>query len=972
MEFSIHAEAGTPGMALGFAETAFRACTGDEVGLLLDGAYRGRVPLRREGGRVLVDLPTYLLVRDLDLLDPVSNRSILRKSCSILPCYELAIGTIACAGGAIVGVFSVRGLDDHLLVECLENGQVLARGFATRLADARYRFSLPFSTVLAPEQKIACMFRIAGRLLDGPSFLLTMQALGVLGYVDQSEGGRVVGWACDLNAPDRPVAVDLVRGGVVVRTMVADQARPDLQAAGICDGQAGFSFLLPQDGSFSEPAEISVVLSGTALNLINSPLVVAVPSSMRGVFDRLHGMSAHGWALDLADPKSPVEVEAVCGDRVLARATAKLFRGDLQDAGLNDGFCAYRLDIGPQSVDLLGQDIHVRIAGRPDTVLEGSPRTMTLNPNLARYLKPARGLDPAILPRLRRMLDRRVGSSILSIIMPVYNTPRDWLVQAIESVLGQWCGHWELICIDDSSTAPDVGPTLRAYAWRDGRVRVLTAPVNGGIAASTNLGLRAARGEYVAFLDHDDLMEPDAVYHLLRAARQSGADLIYSDEATTDENIDSIVEVKARPAFSYDYYLSHPYFVHMLCVRRQMAYDVGGWDETMSISADIDFVLRVLGSAATVAHVPRVLYRWRTHGDSAGHAAKDAVMVATRGAIQRHLDLVHSGATASDGAGFNQFRIDWPQAQGRILIVIPTKNKVDLVRDAIRSIERTAPDEDYRIVVVDHDSTDPEAITYFASLAGRHIVMNYRGEFNYSRMNNMAVRTHGGDAGFVLFLNNDVEAITDGWLDRMRRLANRPDVGIVGALLLYPDRRVQHAGVILGFNGSADHAFKFEDVYGADGERILGYNCSLTSVRDFSAVTAACMMMRRAVFEQVGGFDESLKIGFNDTDLCLRTREAGLKVLYDGHTVLYHYESATRSLTKQLMHPEDTQRLLDRHAAILRDGDPFYNPNLSAAVQDHVVRDDQGCGRGAVRVVSLKAGNRRRKTPAPPVAARAS
>ena len=188
----------------------------------------------------------------------------------------------------------------------------------------------------------------------------------------------------------------------------------------------------------------------------------------------------------------------------------------------------------------------------------------------------------------------------------------------------------------------------------------------------------------------------------------------------------------------------------------------------------------------------------------------------------------------------------------------------------------------------------------------------------------------------------------------MRRLANRADVGCVGAMLLYPDKRVQHAGVILGFNGSAEATFKFEFAYLDDkGTRNLGYNCSLTSVRDYSAVTAACLMMRKAVFDQIGGFDEQLVVGFNDVDLCLRIRAAGLKVLYDGDTVLFHYESATRSQTKQVMHPEDTQRMLMLHSDILTNGDPFYNPNLSDVTQDHVLREDPGCKRFRARVVVM-------------------
>jgi len=266
------------------------------------------------------------------------------------------------------------------------------------------------------------------------------------------------------------------------------------------------------------------------------------------------------------------------------------------------------------------------------------------------------------------------------------------------------------------------------------------------------------------------------------------------------------------------------------------------------------------------------------------------------------------------------------------------------LRTAVESIERTAGAARYRLVVIDHESDDAETVAYLRDIARRHVVMPYKGVFNFSRMNNQAVRLHGQDAAFVLFLNNDIEATQNGWLDRLRSLANREDVGAVGALLMYKDRRVQHAGVVLGFNNSADHALRLQEVFLDDGgRRNLGYNCSLVSVRDYSAVTAACVMMRRDVFDQVKGFDESFGIGFNDTDLCLRIGATGYKILYDGYTILYHYESATRSQTKQVFHPADTKRMVKRWGKVLAAGDPFYNPNLSLRTQDHVPREDPDC-----------------------------
>jgi GT2 family glycosyltransferase len=245
--------------------------------------------------------------------------------------------------------------------------------------------------------------------------------------------------------------------------------------------------------------------------------------------------------------------------------------------------------------------------------------------------------------------------------------------------------------------------------------------------------------------------------------------------------------------------------------------------------------------------------------------------------------------------------------------------------------------------VIDHESTDPETLDYLKIISKRHSVMPYKGIFNYAKINNAAVRAHGGDARYLLFLNNDIEAIEPGWIQRLRSLAARPEVGIAGPLLLYPDSHVQHAGVLMGFNGSAGHVGKFAAAYDQNGERNNGYNCILTSVRDYSAVTAACMLMRHDIFREVGGFDESFVVGFNDTDLCLRIREAGYKVLFDGHTVLYHHESQTRLEGTSLAHPEDDERLRSRWRAFFKEGDPFYSPLLQPQGADHTLRVDDSC-----------------------------
>ena len=919
------------------------------LALMLDGSFAGMLtpaPDVTGSAALNISLPRHRRVQRVDLHDPRAG-SILPAPLDVSGHYACALQNVLTRNGVVSGSFALPPwFGGAVMVELVRDGVVLDGVLALRGGPAgadgdQFPFTLRLSYLIPVNTTLLIVLHVGG--CPAANIALSPMDLGYAGYLD-GVAGKVQGWVTSVGKVRARVLVDIRIDGALVATVPANAQRTDVRAIGIENDRCGFSMALPKDLDDTIGHELSATLSGTRVQLCNSPVRIPANIQVEGYFDSCHGTSAHGWAIDRKHPKLPLRVEAVLASgEVLGEAEAKLFRGDLLDAGMGAGLCAFKIDLGARFMELLGQQILVRVAGTQE-YLQGSPRTLELNPNLVRFTRRRDAVPPATLPRLKRRLTHAAGDLALSIVMPVYNTPRDMLMEAIASVHAQWCDNWELICVNDCSTEPHVAQILQVAAARDARIRVLNAPVNGGIAAATNYGIRAARHPYVAFMDHDDAIEPDAVWQLIRAARRTGADLLYSDEATTDQTIAGVADVKCRPAFSYDYYLSHPYFVHMLCVRTAIARQIGGWDEGMAISADVDFVLRVLEQARVVAHVPAVLYRWRTHGGSAGHQSQARVMDATRGALQRHLDRCGTGAVARDGAGFNQFRIDWPASPGQVLVVIPTRNKADLLRTAIDSITRTSKGIDYRIVVIDHQSTDSATKTYLKTLARTHTVMPYDGVFNYSRMNNMAVAAHGAGAEFVLFLNNDVEAMQPGWIDRMRRLAHRPDVGCVGALLLYADRRVQHAGVILGFNGSADHALKFNAAFlDAKGKRNLGYNCSLTSVRDFSAVTAACMMMRREVFEAMGGFDEAYAVGFNDTDLCLRLRERGLKVLYDGGTTLFHYESATRADTNQVLHPKDTKRLLARWRGILEGGDPFYSPLLSDKVQDHVLREDPGC-----------------------------
>jgi GT2 family glycosyltransferase len=674
-----------------------------------------------------------------------------------------------------------------------------------------------------------------------------------------------------------------------------------------------------------------------------------------GYFDTISGSSLYGWAIDTSDPTGPAVVQAVTEDgRIIGSAKADGFRGDLLTAGVgNGGRCAFKIDINGNVANLIGISVKARVVGTNE-VLAGSPRRITLNQN-HQYLLSRTGRAKRILKPLRARLDREAKGMAVSIVMPIFNTPQGWLIEALESVRAQWCSNWELILVNDGSTARHIAPILEGYQNSEPRFRVITSPRNLGIAKATNFGLRAAKYEYVAFMDHDDYLEPHAVWSLIRAAQKSHADLIYSDEVVTSESINHILDVRARPAFSYDYYLSHPYFVHLLCVKRDLAYCIQGWDESLAISADIDFVLRILEKSETIAHIASSLYRWRTHGESAGHAKQNKVTVATTASIQNHLDRMGLNAVASPGVSFNQYHVKWPTPSGRTLIVVPTKNGVDLLRLCVQGIQKTVDPSRYHLIVVDHQSTDRRTKRYLReTVPRRHTVMPYEGAFNFSRMNNLAVERYGGDFDFVLFMNNDVEAKEHGWLERLASLAARKDVGAVGPTLLFADRRIQHAGVIIGYCDAAEHVGKFVAFEEESGARTLGANCTLTSVRDFSAVTAACLMMRRSVFIEAGGFQEILPVAFNDTDLCLRIRDLGYRVLYDGHTWLYHHESATRANTNDLIHPRDTELFQATWKHLMRGADPFYHPALSLAMQDHVLASNLVTTPSAPRVVTIR------------------
>ncbi len=523
---------------------------------------------------------------------------------------------------------------------------------------------------------------------------------------------------------------------------------------------------------------------------------------------------------------------------------------------------------------------------------------------------------------------------LISLLMPVYDTPAEWLRQAIDSVLAQAYPFWELCIVDDASPHSHVREILETYRQSDERIKVAYRATNGQVSLASNDALALASGEFVALLDHDDVLERHALYRLAQTIVADQPDMIYSDEALVTGQIEDTHGFFFRPGFSPELLRAHPYIVHLAAFRTALLRDIGGFDPALTVSQDYDLILRASEKAATIVHIPEVLYRWRTHGESAGHRKQDEVMAASQTVLRTHLARCGESAEVGEGAIYNFFDIRYPLRPGqRVAIIIPSKNHGELVRQCVTSIEHSVLEIPYDILIVDHESDDPASIAVFAELGERHKVLRYSGEFNFSAINNWAVAHLDGEYSHYLLCNNDIEALMPGWLERLVELGQHDDIGVVGAKLYYPDgQTIQHAGVCVGMYGLAEHYGKFmaREVPGV-GLR-PGYLGSLIANHEVSAVTGACMLIRSDAYTKVGGFDEKIAVGFGDVDLCLRVREAGFRVLFCPHAELLHHESFTRGKRSDASfhdpHPADTALFLDRWKDFLKAGDPYYNPNL--------------------------------------------
>ena len=534
------------------------------------------------------------------------------------------------------------------------------------------------------------------------------------------------------------------------------------------------------------------------------------------------------------------------------------------------------------------------------------------------------------------------NAPLISIILPTYNTNGTHLRECIDSVRRQSYTNWELCICDDCSTAEHVRTILREYQSKDPRIKIFLRKENGHICNSSNDALKMATGEFVALLDHDDVLSDNALYWIGRTIqKRPDANLIYTDEDKID-NEGSRSCPHFKPAFNIDLLLSYNFISHLGVYRREIVNQIGGFRAGFEGSQDHDLALRTVleSTQDQIIHIPRILYHWRAHPESTASnpESKDYTTESGLKAIQDFLDEQHrrggNQATAKIQAK-NRFYCEWhiSEEQPSVELIIPTRDQSEVLAVAIESIISKTNYTNYKITIVDNQSIDESTMQYFKQLKKKHgnliKIIKYNKKFNYSAINNFAARKSSAD--IVVLVNNDVEVISDNWLLELVSLACRKDVGCVGAKLYYSDGRIQHGGVIIGIGQVAGHSHKYFP------KESPGYVDRLQYRQQLTAVTAACLAIRREVYNEVGGLNEkNLTIAFNDVDFCLRVHARGYKNIFTPYAQLYHHESVSRgtedSPEKQERFKREINFMLNQYDIQANEelpSDLFYNPNLN-------------------------------------------
>ena len=553
---------------------------------------------------------------------------------------------------------------------------------------------------------------------------------------------------------------------------------------------------------------------------------------------------------------------------------------------------------------------------------------------------------------------------IISIVVPVYRTPEIYLREMIESVVNQTYGNWEL-CLADASPKgeqlrqdlkkikgrktrealmkiPDgdteLTSVIREYQLKDSRIRYEILKENKSIAENSNAAMEMATGDFVGLLDHDDTLEPHALYEVARKiCEDDRVDVVYTDEDKINSKGTKHLTPNMKPDFNLDLLRSNNYICHLFVVRRILMEKVGGFRKEFDGAQDYDFILRCTEEAEKIAHVHKVLYHWRTHEKSTSDNPESKIYAfhAGRRAVEAHLQRLGIQAEVEETCDLGYYRVKYPViGSPMVSILIPNKDQLQTLKKCLKSIWEKTEYTNYEILIIENNSTEKETFEFYKKIDGRHHVrvLYWDKEFNYSSINNFGAAQAKGE--YLLLLNNDTEVITKGWMKELLSHCQRPEVGMVGAKLYFPDNTIQSAGTIIGMGGMADHAFVNMD------RKKSGYMHRASIQVDMSGVTAACAMVKRSVYEEVHGLEEKLTVAFNDVDLGLKIVTAGYLIVFDPYAELYHYESKSRGVNdeKKERHAREVKYTQEKWADFLAAGDPCYNQNLTLAKHNFSLR----------------------------------
>ena len=519
---------------------------------------------------------------------------------------------------------------------------------------------------------------------------------------------------------------------------------------------------------------------------------------------------------------------------------------------------------------------------------------------------------------------------LISIVVPTYKTPIHFLREMMDSVVNQSYSNWELCIADGSEGDVEVEQELERYHQQDSRIKYKILEKNLGIAGNTNEALELAVGDYIGLFDHDDLLTPNALYEVVNALQETEYDILYTDEDKITGDGSKHLDPNFKPDFSMDLFRSNNYITHFFVVKKEIMDKVGGFRSEYDGAQDYDLMFRCIENATQIKHIPMILYHWRVHMNSvAGDpASKMYAYEAGKKAIEDHLKRMKIDATVEHTGLLGMYHVKYTiDGNPKISVMIPNKDHVEDLDKCIRSLYQVNTYKNFEIIIIENNSEKKETFQYYESLKKQHEnvkVVTWGNEFNYSAINNFGVKYAEGD--YFLFLNNDTEMITRDALEEMLGCCMREEVGAVGAKLLYADNTVQHAGVVIGFDNYAGHVNMGigRDDYGYMGRARM--NCN------YSAVTAACMMTKKELFDQVGGFDEQFVIACNDVDYCLKLRELNKLIVFDAFSEWHHYESKSRgyedTAEKKERFEKEKAKFQKKWQKVLDEGDPFYNKNF--------------------------------------------